>query len=74
MFMAVFSCCLKTWFFHFGRYEVGNVKRRLGVVCVDGFLLCSFPDGPSVREENINLMEERNTCHGTKQILNFKIT
>lgn len=50
------------------------MERLLRAVCVDGFLLCSFPDGPSTQEENINLTEKRNTCHGTKQLLNFKIT
>lgn len=74
MLKAVLFTCLNTCFFYLGKYEVGNVKRLLGAICVNSFLLCSFPDGPPAREKNINLTKERNTCHGTKHILNFKIT
>lgn len=48
---VLFNCCLNTCFFYFGKYEVGNVKRLLGVICVNGFLLCSSPDGPPAREK-----------------------
>lgn len=48
---VLFNCCLNTCFFYFGKYEVGNVKRLLGVICVNGFLLCSSPDGPPAGEK-----------------------
>lgn len=72
-FKAVFPCCLQTWICHCDRCEVGNVKRLLGAVCVDDFVLCSYPDVPSTWEESFNLMEGRNTsCHRTAA--EFKIT
>lgn len=73
MFKAIFPCCLQTQFCNYGRCEVGNVKSLLRAVCVDGFLLRSFPDRPSTQEENINSTVERDICHGIKQLLNFKI-